>query len=102
MPWGEGSTRATRRTRDYVLNRDQHQCQLRYDGCTGKATEAHHIHGLQGRRRRDATDPTEMVAACPACHAPVTEAQRRTAWEAKQRYRNARRRLPTQPHPGDR
>lgn len=70
-------------------------------GCTVHATEAHHIKGLQGRRRSEATNPDELVAVCGPCHLQVTEQQRKAAYEAKQQYRNKRRRLPVKPHPGD-
>lgn len=99
--WGQGSTRATRRVRGQVLDRDEHVCQLMLKGCTVHATEAHHIQGLQGQRRSEATDPDSMIAVCSPCHNQVTEQQRIKAYEAKQAYRNKRRRLPVKPHPGD-
>lgn len=83
------------------MDRDNHICQLMLKGCTVNATEAHHINGLQGRRRSEATNPDELVAVCRPCHNQVTEQQRIQAYEAKQKYRNQRRHLPVKPHPGD-
>ena len=99
--WGQGESWANQKARKKVLERDGHCCQLMLDPCIGRASQAHHIHGLQGRRRHDAADPDEMIAVCKPCHDIITEQQRKQAWEAKQRYRNQRRRLPVKPHPGD-
>jgi 5-methylcytosine-specific restriction endonuclease McrA len=63
--WSAGSTRAWRRTRARVLDRDGHQCQLRIEGiCTGRATHVHHTHG----RAITGDDPAHLVAACPDCN----------------------------------
>lgn len=99
--WGQGGSRATRNTRNHVLERDNHTCRLQLPGCTNHATQAHHTHGLQGQRRLEATNPDDMIAVCQPCHDIITEQQRRTAYTAKQKYRNQRRHLPTRPHPGD-
>jgi hypothetical protein len=104
--YGQGSTRAQRRARAAVLDRDGHACQLRIAGvCTGKATQAHHVHGLQGRPRAAATDPDEQVAVCGPCHRMVTEQQRRaaiTAQAAVRAQKRARRgSYPAGSHPGD-
>ena len=64
MSWDRGSTRAWRKVRAHVLDRDGHQCQLRLDGCTGRATHAHHTHG----RRVTGDDPAHLVAACEHCN----------------------------------
>lgn len=99
--WGQGSTRASRKVAKAVLERDGYCCQLMLEGCQARATQAHHINGLQGRRRMDALDPEEMIGVCCSCHDVVTERQRRAAFDAKQAYRNQRRHLPAKPHPGD-
>jgi 5-methylcytosine-specific restriction endonuclease McrA len=101
MSWGQGSTRQSRKTRDQVLERDNHQCRLKLICCTGSGTEAHHLHGLQGRARSDATNPDEMVATCRPCHRLITEQQRMAAWRLDHDRRQARKRLPTKPHPGE-
>jgi len=62
--WPAGSTRAYRKARDRVLERDGHRCQLRYDGCLGKATDAHHTVD----RAVAGDDPGKMVAACHPCN----------------------------------
>lgn len=69
MAWStnNGSTRRWRRLRARVLDRDHHQCQLRYDGyCTGRATTAHHTIPWTG-------DPADtpiqhLIAACFKCN----------------------------------
>ena len=49
-----GSSRAWRRTRAAVLQRDGHRCRLRFDGvCTTRATHVHH------------TQPRELVGDNP-------------------------------------
>ena len=61
--WEGGSTRAWRKTRQAVLDRDQHRCQLQLDGCTTRATCVHH---LRGKVMGD--DPAWLVASCQACN----------------------------------
>jgi 5-methylcytosine-specific restriction protein A len=75
--WGQGSTRAGRKARTAALNRDRHQCQLRYDGCTGTATEADHITSITalGQSRADATNPNALQGACHHCHTIKTNQQ---------------------------
>lgn len=94
--WGQGSTRASRRARAAALDRDGHQCQLKYDGCTRTATEADHVISITaiGQRRADATNPDDLQAACTHCHGIKT---RRQAAAAKG-YRSRR---PKSPHPGN-
>ena len=47
-------------------------------------------------------DTVENLAwLCGPCHDVKSERERRKGWEAKQQYRNRRRRLPVRPHPGD-
>lgn len=41
--WPGGSTRSYRAIRAFVLRRDGGQCRLRHPGCTGVATQAHHL-----------------------------------------------------------
>lgn len=76
MSWTQGSTRAWRRVRAYVLHRDGNRCRAHADGycarasargvhvCTGRATHAHHVLG----RSRTGDDPRYLVAACEACN----------------------------------
>jgi 5-methylcytosine-specific restriction endonuclease McrA len=82
--WAKGSTRAWRQVRALVLARDHNQCQLRLDGCTITATEAHHTHG----RRITGDDPAHLVAACKHCNlktgdptrVPDPQPEPRTLW----------------------
>ena len=62
--WEGGSTRAWRRTRAYVLDRDGHRCRLRLQPCTTVATQVHHT------RPREVVgdDPAYLLAACRACN----------------------------------
>ena len=85
-----GSTRAWRKTRELVLQRDGHRCQLRHPGCTGHATEVHH---LDGKAAGDS--PDRCIAACHRCHAVETSKQTRTA--VAKRPKAAR---PASKHPG--
>jgi len=84
--YGQGSTRAWRKTRQTVLERDQHRCQLRYPNiCTGLATIADHITNLAstGTPRRDAVDPADCQAVCPECHDEKTRRERRAGQLAR-------------------
>lgn len=65
--WKAGSTRHYRKMRAYVLERDNHRCQVRLDGCTTIATQAHHT----GAREVTGDDPAHMVAACAYCNLKV-------------------------------
>lgn len=89
-------------TRIRVLERDEWQCQLGYDGCTYHATEVDHIIGVAalGVDRAQANDADGLQSVCAACHARKTEAQRMTAWRAHQQHRHERRHLPVSKHPG--
>lgn len=78
--WVGGSTRAWRKTRLLVLERDGYLCQLRLPGewtvvvdgetqtrrCTELATQVHH---LDGKAAGD--DPDRCVAACRNCNLKV-------------------------------
>lgn len=70
--WAKGSTRAWRRTRGQVLQRDSWECRLKLDGCTTRATHVHHVHG------RDVTgdDPAHLVASCEHCNLSVGDPTR--------------------------
>jgi len=81
--WEGGSTRAWRKRRMETLDRDGHQCQLRLEGCTGRATHVHHTLG----RSVTGDDPRYLVGACESCnlktgdptrHDPLPEP--RTTW----------------------
>lgn len=61
--WESGSTRAWRRTRRAVLERDRYRCQLQLPGCTTRAT---HVHHTRGKQMGD--DPAHLVAACAHCN----------------------------------
>ncbi|HEV8653324.1 MAG TPA: HNH endonuclease signature motif containing protein [Actinomycetes bacterium] len=64
--WKGGSTRAWRRVRRQVLERDGYRCQLKLDVCTTRATTAHHV---KGKAMGD--DPRFLVAACQPCNLKV-------------------------------
>lgn len=62
--WEGGSTRAWRATRLTVLIRDNWRCRLGLEGCTIRATDAHH---LDGKGAGDSVD--RIVASCRHCNA---------------------------------
>ena len=74
---GQGSTRAWRKTRLVVLQRDGYQCQLHYDVCTSHATEVDHIDGIAvtGIPRPQALNPDRLRAVCHDCHKQRTQQQ---------------------------
>lgn len=82
--WGNGSTRAWRQLRAWVLARDNHQCQIRLPGCTGHATHVDHII----TKADDGLDiPENLRAACQPCnlgrrtaHTPQPAPTPRTRW----------------------
>jgi 5-methylcytosine-specific restriction endonuclease McrA len=61
---------AWRRARLACLQRAQWRCEVRLDGCTGRATEVDHVNGA-------AADPNHqhLRAACKSCHGKVTAQQ---------------------------
>lgn len=86
MSWaGKGGSRAWRRVRLAVLNRDGHVCQVRGPRCTGLATHVDHMAPWFGRPE---DVPINLLrAACRTCNigqgAPTTEhlePVRRTRW----------------------
>lgn len=78
QPWGS-SGRRRRLPPDWpaiqhaVLERDEHRCQLQYDGCTGLASHADHI--TPGDDHRMAN----LQAACSHCHAIKSSREGNTA-----------------------
>jgi 5-methylcytosine-specific restriction endonuclease McrA len=62
--WTKGSTRAWRKLRTQILERDNHTCQLQIQGiCTHHATHVHHING-----RTEGDNPNNLQAACAECN----------------------------------
>jgi 5-methylcytosine-specific restriction protein A len=55
-----------RKVRRLVLERDGHQCQLRLDGCTGKATQVDHTIDLGDGGAP--YDPANLASACKPCN----------------------------------
>jgi len=55
-----------RKVREYVLQRDKYECQLQLEGCTEKATHAHHTIG-----RQTMLDPRYLVASCESCNLKI-------------------------------
>lgn len=73
-----------------ILRRDGWKCQIRYDGCSGAATDVDHI------RRGDDHRLTNLRAACARCHARKSSLEGHAA-------RAARKKLTRRPkgrHPG--
>lgn len=66
--WAKGSTRAWRIVRKGVLDANLvangGRCTLRMQGCTGRATQAHHTR----ERHLVGDDPRYIVAACAHCN----------------------------------
>lgn len=62
--WPNGSTRRWRKTRQMVLDRDNHTCRLRLDGCTTTATHVHHT--VDRVTAGDSID--HLLAACAHCN----------------------------------
>lgn len=52
--------------RPMILNRDDHECQFRLPGCTGRATAAGHI--KDWRSGGAWFDPQNLGATCQACN----------------------------------
>lgn len=69
--WRAGSTTAHRRARALVLEANRRdnggRCTLGLPGCSGRATQAHHVYG----RGVTGDDPAHMVAACGPCNLAV-------------------------------
>ena len=102
--WGKGGSRNWRRIRQQALERDNFECQLRYDGCIWAATEVHHRAGIaaSGLLRGAAEDDVDMcVSACQPCHQKISARQSRAAQAQLNANRAARRKLPQLPHPGE-
>ncbi|ASU78497.1 HNH endonuclease [Actinopolyspora erythraea] len=96
MSQWENSDRKTRlppnwsTLRKRTLARDKHQCQLKYNGCLGRATEVDHI------TPGDNHHPENLQGVCSPCHAKKSSAEGRANWGRKRalQYRTPRR------HPG--
>lgn len=87
------STRAWKRLRRQVLQRDQYQCKLRIPGiCIGHATQVDHT--ISTAAGGAELDPNNCASSCQPCN----------AWKASQEGAAARRRKraqrPTPLHPG--
>lgn len=74
--WAGGSTTAWRRLRLVVLRRDEYQCQLQLEGCTGQAKwsltakYAAHVHHIKGKAATG-DDPNHLVTSCVSCNLAV-------------------------------
>lgn len=77
--------------RKRVLDRDGHRCQLRWRGCTEKATDVDH------RRRGNDHSLSNLQSACSTCH------KQKTAKEsaARKAALRARAKRPAERHPGE-
>lgn len=98
--WGTDSRKRTstpqhRAQRLRILARDNHQCQLRYSCCIGRANEMDH----EGNHASGGSDAdANMQAVCRPCHLRKSSAEGHQA----QAIRRARLKLPVEDHPGDR
>ena len=63
--WAGGSTRAWRKFRAQILDRDQHLCQLKLEGCRTRANQVHHLDGVSAGLL---CPPDRAVAACYLCN----------------------------------
>lgn len=61
--WAGGSTRAWRTRRARVLSRDGYRCRVQLPGCTGAATQVHHVLG-KGVSEHE----SDLVASCAPCN----------------------------------
>jgi 5-methylcytosine-specific restriction endonuclease McrA len=73
--WEGGSTRAWRKVRAAILERDQHRCQLQVEGIC--KTLADCVHHLKGKQFGD--DPAYLVAACTPCNLHVGDPNQGTS-----------------------
>jgi hypothetical protein len=73
--WAGGSTRAWRKVRKAVLDRDQWRCQLQIDGiCKTRADCVHHVRGKQ-----HGDDPAYLLSSCQACNLHIGDPERMEA-----------------------
>jgi hypothetical protein len=85
------------RIRWQVLERDGHQCQIRYpDRCIGTANQADHRDGYSRNDHR----AEAMRAACAPCHAHRSAQQGGEAAGKARAARSAARLRPKERHPG--
>ncbi|QWY79544.1 HNH endonuclease [Mycobacterium phage Scout] len=98
MSWNS-SDRSSRLPADWeenyrqpVLRAAEYRCQIRRPGCLGKATDVDHI------RRGDDHRLSNLQAACSRCHGKKSSAE----GHARKRELRARRKRPTERHPGSR
>ncbi|MCV7247826.1 HNH endonuclease [Mycobacterium koreense] len=100
--WGQG-TGASHAVRRRVLERANHQCEIRDKTCVGTATIADHIIPVArlGVERADANSDSLFQAACKPCHDRKTQREAAEGLRAHHARRRARLRLPQQPHPGE-
>lgn len=96
MAWGTGARDRTgtaehRARRKRVLERDEHQCQIRRPGCLGEANILDHIIPFA---RGGADSDANSQSTCQPCH----------DWKTQQEAAEGRalrgRRRPAKPHPG--
>lgn len=90
------STPAWRRLRKEAFTRDNYTCQhCGHHSPTGTGLEADHLH--TNTWKADGTDYLDnLQTLCRDCHKTKTNAES----AARNRARAARRRRPTEPHPG--
>jgi 5-methylcytosine-specific restriction enzyme A len=107
-----GNRSAPPRLRRQILERDKHQCQLRYPGiCVGAADVVDHIRNLASYgpmpsdARANATHPgnhpSNLQASCKPCNDHKAKHEAADGIRAHHQRRRQRLRLPETKHPGD-
>lgn len=98
MAWVSGAQHTRTTTREHrawrlaVLKRDAWVCQLRYEGCAGRATQADHV--LATAFGGAEYDLANGQAVCVPCH------KRKTQAESAEGMRRRSRLRPREQHPG--
>ncbi|WP_092543005.1 HNH endonuclease [Actinoplanes derwentensis] len=77
--WRGTNTYQWRKVRDYVLQRDNYECQLKRPGCTQRATTGDHIVPLS--KGGSLLDPNGIRAACHHCNSSRQAGKGNPEWK---------------------